>query len=229
MESAKTAAFPMGKTIAHCKDATKTSTIELTMNEDLLDEPMKAQLRLEWERVRKALSQAGDIGPMNLEDWRIVAARDRRAVPPAISVLAVQALIKLEKSGPRGHGIRGGEQTTDATLLEVEKAQSDEVRLQDADHSEVYAAIGYYAGRRLGLSEQSALVLGDSLAYLLTGWGQSHTDDRYTNQLILEFKKSAGTPPEGGFLWSQLHSLTSRKGFRVMAEKAGQIGTALFR
>jgi hypothetical protein len=72
-------------------------------------------------------------------------------------------------------------------------------------------------------------VLGDALAYLLTGWGQSHTDDRYTNQLVLEFKKIAGTPPEGGFLWSQLHSLTSRKGFQVMAEKAGQIGTSLFR
>ena len=199
------------------------------MNEDLLDEPMKAQLRLEWERFRKALTQAGDIGPINLEDWRIMAERDRRGVPPAVSVAAAQALVKLEKSGPRGHGIRGGEQTKDATLLEVEKAQAAEVRLQDADHSEVYAAIGYYASRRLGLSEQSSLVLGDALAYLLTGWGQSHTDDRYTNQLILEFKKSAGTPPEGGFLWSQLHSLTSRKGFKVMAEKAGQIGTALFR
>jgi hypothetical protein len=199
------------------------------MNEDLLNEPMKAQLNLEWERFRKALAQAGDIGPMNLEDWRIMAGRDRRGVPPAVSVVAVQALVKLEKSGPRGHGIRGGEQTTDATLLEVEKAQAAEVRLQDADHSEVYAAIGYYASRRLELSEQSALVFGDALAYLLTGWGQSHTDDRYTNQLILEFKKIAGTPPEGGFLWSQLHSLTSRKGFKVMAEKAGQIGTALFR
>ena len=199
------------------------------MNEDMLDESMKAQLHLEWERFRKALSKAGDIGPMNLEDWRIMPGRDRRAVPPAVSVLAVQALVKLEKSGPRGHGIRGGEQTKDATLFEVEKAQATETRLQDADHSEVYAAIGYYASRRLGLSEQSALVLGDALAYLLTGWGQSHTDDRYTNQLVLEFKKSAGTPPEGGFLWSQLHSLTSRKGFQVMAEKAGQIGTSLFR
>jgi hypothetical protein len=199
------------------------------MNEDLLDEPMKAQLSLEWERFRKALSQAGDIGPINLEDWRIMAGRDRKGVPPAVSVAAVQMLVKLEKSGPRGHGIRGGEQTKDATLLAVEQAHSTEMRLQDADHSEVYAAIGYYASRRLGLSEQSALVLGDALAYLLTGWGQSHTDDRYTNQLILEFKKIAGTPPEGGFLWSQLHSLTSRKGFQVMAEKAGQIGTALFR
>lgn len=199
------------------------------MNEHLLDEPLQAQLGLEWERFRTALSHAGDIGPMNLEDWRVVAGRDRKGLPPAVSVVAVQALVKLEKSGPRGHGIRGGEQTKDATLLEVEKAQAAEIRLQDADHGEVYAAVGYYASRRLGLTEQSAVVLGDALAYLLTGWGQSHTDDRYTNQLLLEFKKSAGTPPEGGFLWSQLHSLTSRKGFKIMAEKAGQIGTALFR
>ena len=199
------------------------------MDEDLLDEPMTAQLGLEWERFRKALSQAGDIGPINLEDWRIVAGRDRRGVPPAVSVAALQMLVKLEKSGPRGHGIRGGEQTKDATLLAVEKAQAAEIRLQDADHSEVYSAIGYYASRRLELSEQSALVFGDALAYLLTGWGQSHTDDRYTNQLILEFKKSAGSPPEGGFVWSQLHSLCSRKGFQIMAEKAGVIGTPLFR
>jgi hypothetical protein len=199
------------------------------MNENLLDERMKAHLGVEWERFRKALAQAGDIGPLNFEDWRITAERDRKGVPPAVSIPAVQAILTLEKSGLRGQAFRGGEQPTDLTLLEVAKAQAGEVRLQDADHSELYAALGYYAARRLGLEERHALVFGDALAYLVTGWGQTHTDGRYTNQLILEFKKVAGSPPEGGFLWAQLHSLVCRKGFQVMAEKSGLIGTALFR
>mgnify|MGYP003298968727 CR=1 FL=1 len=48
------------------------------MNESLLDEPLKAHLSLEWERFRKALAQAGDIGPVNFEDWRIMGERDRK-------------------------------------------------------------------------------------------------------------------------------------------------------
>jgi hypothetical protein len=199
------------------------------MDENLLDERMKAHLGLEWERFKKALAQAGDIGPLNVEDWRITAMRDRKGLPPAVSIPAVQALLMQEKSGLRGQAVRGGEQTKDLTLQQVAKAQEGEVRLQDADHSEVYAALGYYAARRLGLEERHALVFGDALAYLVTGWGQSHTDGHYTNQLILEFKKVAGSPPEGGFLWGQLHSLVCRKGFQVMAEKAGLIGTPLFR
>ena len=199
------------------------------MNENLLDERMRAHLEVEWERFRKALAQAGDIGPLNFEDWRITAERDRKGLPPPVSIPAVRAILELEKSGLRGQAFRGGEQTTDLTLLAVAKAQAGEVRLQDADHSELYAALAYYAGRRLGLEERHALVFGDALAYLVTGWGQGHTDGRYTNQLILEFKKVAGSPPEGGFLWAQLHSLVCRKGFQVMAEKSGLIGTALFR
>ena len=199
------------------------------MNESLLDEPLKAHLSLEWERFRKALAQAGDIGPVNMEDWRIMGERDRKGVPPAVAVPALQAIMTQEKTGLRGQAIRGGEQTKDPTLLQVAKAQATEIRIQDADHSEVYGALAYYAGRRLGLSELPALVFGDALSYLLTGWGQSHTDDRFTNQLILEFKKTAGSAPEGGFLWSQLHSLACRKGFQVMIEKARLIGTPLFR
>ena len=113
--------------------------------------------------------------------------------------------------------------------MQAAQAQATEIRLQDADHSEVYGALGYYAGRRLGLNELPALEFGDALSYLLTGWGQSHTDGRYTNQLILEFKKIAGSPPEGGFVWSQLHSLICRKGFHAMVEKARLIGTPGFR
>ena len=199
------------------------------MNESILDEQLKTHLSLEWERFRKALAQAGDIGPVNFEDWRITRERDRKGVPPAVAVPAVQAIMTQEKSGLRGQAIRGGEQTKDPTLLQAAEAQAVEVRLQDADHSEVYGALAYYAVRRLGLGELQALEFGDALSYLLTGWGQSHTDGHYTNQLILEFKKIAGSPPEGGFVWSQLHSLVCRSGFQVMAEKARQIGTAHFR
>ena len=56
------------------------------MNAALLDEAMTAQLSLEWERFKKALSQAGDIGSLHLDDWRISVERDRRAIPPALSV-----------------------------------------------------------------------------------------------------------------------------------------------
>ena len=210
-------------------DATKPSTIAGYMNENLLDERMKAHLGVEWERFRKALIQAGDIGPSNFEDWRITPERDRKGAPPAVSIPAVKAILTMEKSGLRGQAFRGGEQTKDLTLQQLVKSQEGEVRLQDADHSELYASLGYYAGRRLGLEERHALVFGDALAYLVTGWGQSHTDGRYTNLLILEFKKIAGSAPEGGFLWGQLHSLVCRKGFQVMAEKAGLIGTPLFR
>jgi hypothetical protein len=199
------------------------------MNEGILDEPMRAHLALEWERFRKALGLAGDTGPLNLEDWRIENQRDRKGIPPAVSLVAVQSIMAQEKAGPRGQAFRGGEESRDPTLLQVAKSQAGEMRIQDADHGEVYAAMGYYAGRRLGLNELPVLVFGDALAYLMTGWGQAHTDGRYTNQLILEFKKIAGSPPEGGFLWSHLHSLTCRKGFGVMAEKARLIGTPLFR
>jgi hypothetical protein len=199
------------------------------MNEHLLDDAMRAQLSQEWERLKRALSLAGDIGSLNLEDIRIVAERDRTGIPPAISVLALQGLLKLEKSGLRGQATRGGEETTDRTRMEVAKLQSGELRLQDADHSEVYGALSYYAGRRLDLNELNAIVLGDAMAYLLSGWSQAHTDSRYLDRLVMEFKKTAGSPPEGGFLWSDLHSLASRKGFQVMLDKARQVGTSTFR
>jgi hypothetical protein len=199
------------------------------MNEHLLDDAMRAQLSQEWERLKRALSLAGDIGSLNLEDIRVVAERDRTGIPPAISVLALQGLLKLEKSGLRGQATRGGEETTDRTRMEVAKLQSGELRLQDADHSEVYGALSYYAGRRLDLNELNAIVLGDAMAYLLSGWSQAHTDSRYLDRLVMEFKKTAGSPPEGGFLWSDLHSLASRKGFQVMLDKARQVGTSTFR
>ena len=210
-------------------DATKPSTIAPTMNESILDESMKTHLSLEWERFRKALTQAGDIGPVNWEDWRIMGERDRKGVPPAIALPALRAIMTQEKSGLRGQAIRGGEQTKDPTLLQAAQAQATEIRLQNADHSEVYGALAYYAARRLGLSELPALEFGDAVSYLLTGWGQSHTDGHYTNQLILEFKKIAGSPPEGGFVWTQLHSLICRNGFQAMADKARLIGTPRFR
>src|SRR2546425_1840027 len=78
------------------------------MSGELLDEAMKAQLAVEWERFRKAFSQAGEIGELNLEEWRIVAERDRKGLPPAVSFVAVQRLLTLEKSGLRGQAFRGG-------------------------------------------------------------------------------------------------------------------------
>src|SRR5437660_10811763 len=107
------------------------------MSSGLLDEAMKAQLAVEWERFRKAFSQAGDIGALNLEEWRIVAERDRKGLPPAVSVAAVQGPGTLEKSGLRGQAIRGGEETKDPTTRQAGQAQAHEVRLQAAGHSEV--------------------------------------------------------------------------------------------
>ncbi len=199
------------------------------MSVELLDEAMKAQLALEWERLKKALSQAGDIGDLNLADLRIVANRDRRGLPPAVSVAAVQAAVKLEKSGLRGQAFRSGEETKDPTMRLAAEAQAHEVRIQDADHSEVYAALAYHAGKRLGLNESQAAVFGDAVAYLLTGWMQTHADSSRADRVLYEFKKAAGAPPEGGFLWSDLHSLACRKGFTAMLELTRQMGTALFR
>jgi hypothetical protein len=199
------------------------------MTVELLDEALKAQLALEWDRLRKALSQAGDVGGLNLEELRIVADRERRGLPPAVSVAAVQGALKLEKSGLRGQAFRGGEETKDPTMRLAAEAQAHEVRIQDADHSEVYAALAYHAGKRLGLNESQAAVFGDAVAYLLTGWMQAHGDSSRADRVIYEFKKAAGAPPEGGFLWSDLHSLTCRKGFKAMLELTRQMGTAAFR
>jgi hypothetical protein len=199
------------------------------MNAALRDEAMTAQLSLEWERFKKALSQAGDIGSLNLDEWRISTERDRRAVPPVLSVASVQSLLKLEKSGLRGQAIRAGEETKDPTQRSAAEAQSAEIRIQDADHSEAYAVVAYHGGTRLGLNPLQALVFGDAMAYLLTGWGQTHTDGHYTDRLAMEFKKIAGSAPEGGFLWKDLHSLACRKGFQKMVERARLIGTPLFK
>lgn len=199
------------------------------MSTDLIDAGTTAQLSREWDRFRKALSQAGDIGELNLGEWRILATRDRKGLPPAVSVAALQRLVTLETSGLRGQAIRGGEETKDATMLLAAQARAGEVRLQDADHSEVYAVLAYQAGRRLGLGENQAAVFGDAMAYLLTGWSQAHAEARYLDRVITEFKKAAGSPPEGGFVWSDLHSLMSRKGFQQMVEAARAVGTAIAR
>jgi hypothetical protein len=195
------------------------------MSTDLIDDGMKTQLSREWDRFRKALSQAGDIGGLNLGEWRILATRDRKGLPPAVSVATLQRLITLEKSGQRGQAIRGGEETKDPTMLHAAQARAGELRLQDADHSEAYAVLAYQAGRRLGLSENQAVVFGDAVAYLLTGWSQAHAEARHLDRVMMEFKKEAGSPPEGGFVWSDLHTLMSRKGFKQMVEAARAIGT----
>ncbi|TAL11179.1 MAG: hypothetical protein EPO02_05320 [Nitrospirae bacterium] len=199
------------------------------MSADLLDDAMKAQLAVEWARFRKALAAAGDIGELNLEEWRLVAERDRKGIPPALSVAAVQGLLKLEKSGLRGQVIRTGEETAIPTMKLVAQAQAHEVRIQDADHSEAYAVLAYQAGRRLGLDEAKAVVFGDAAAYLMTNWMQAHVEGSRTDRVIMEFKKTAGAPPEGGFLWSQLLSLSCRNGFKAMVDLVRQMGTPWFR
>ncbi len=199
------------------------------MGAELLDDAVKAQLALEWARFRKALATAGDIGELNLEEWRVVAERDRKGLPPALSVAAVQGLLKLEKSGLRGQAIRGGEETVVPVMKLVAQAQAHEVRLADADHSEAYAVLAYQAGRRLGLDEAKAVVFGDAVAYLMTGWMQVHAEGSRTDRVIMEFKKAAGAPPEGGFLWSQLQSLSCRTGFKAMVEMVRLMGTPAFR
>lgn len=200
------------------------------INTGLLNEAMKAQLAVEWGRVKKALSQGGDIGPLNLDEWRIVAERDRRGLPPALSVVAIQAILKNEKEGLRGQNIRGGEETKDPTNLLAAQSQAREVRLQDADHSELYSVLTFQAGKRLGMNGMQAVVFGDAVAYLLTGWMQAHAAEaRLPDKLIYEFKKAAGSVPEGGFLWTDLHSLMSRNGFKCMVESGRMVGTAMFR
>lgn len=199
------------------------------MSVNLLDDAMKAQLAVEWARFRKALAAAGDIGELSLEEWRVVAERDRKGLPPALSVAAVQGLLTLEKSGLRGQVIRGGEETAIPTMKLVAQAQAHEVRLQDADHSEAYAVMAYQAGRRLGLDAAQAVVFGDALAYLMTGWMQVHAESGKTGRVIMEFQKAAGAPPEGGFLWSHLLSLSCRTGFKAMVDMARLMGTPAFR
>jgi len=196
---------------------------------DLLDDAMKDQLGVEWDRFKKAFAQAGDIGVLKLDELRIVAERDRKGLPPAVSVAAVQGLVNLEKRGSRGQSFRGGEETKDPTQRLAAQARASEVRLHDADHSEVYSVLAYHAGRRLGLNDAQACVLGDAVAYLLTGWGQVRAEARYVDKVIYEFKKVAGSPPEGGFFWSDLHSLMSRNGFKVMVDTVQLVGTAAFR
>jgi hypothetical protein len=195
--------------------------MEAMMGTDLLDEAMKAQLAVEWDRVKKALSQAGDIGALHLDEWQIVTERDRRGLPPALSVAAIQEVLKHEKGGLRGQNIRGGEETANPTNRLAAQIQAGEVRLQNPDHSELYSVLAFQAGKRLGLSETQAAAFGDAVAYMLTGWMQAHAADaRLPDKLVYEFKKVAGGAPEGGFLWSDLHSLMSRKGFKFMVLSA---------
>jgi len=200
------------------------------MGVDLLDEAMKIQLGVEWDRFKKAFAQAGDIGALSLDEWRIVSERDRKGLPPAVSVAALQGVLKFEKGGLRGQSFRGGEETKDPTQRLAALAQAGEVRFQDADHSELYSALAFLAGKRLGLNDTQAAVFGDAVAYLLTGWMQAHAvDARYPDKVIYEFKKTAGSAPEGGFLWSDLHSLLNRKGFKAMVDAVRLIGTGAFR
>src|SRR2546426_11387101 len=110
-------------------------------------------------------------------------------------------------------------------MRQAAQAQAHEVRIQDADHSEVYAAMAYYAGRRLGLTEGRAAVLGDATAYLMTGWMQAHSDGSRADRGIMEVKKTAGAPPEGGFFWRNPHSLARRRGFKAMVEIVRPMGT----
>src|SRR2546425_13348042 len=121
------------------------------MSGALLDEAMKAQLAVEWERFKKAFSQAGEIGELNLEEWRIVAERDRKGLPPPVSFVAVQRLLTLEKSGLRGQAFRGGGGTKDPTLRQAAPAQAAEGWGPGAGHRERYSAVGEYGGRRVGL------------------------------------------------------------------------------
>src|SRR3989454_8260488 len=172
------------------------------MSVELLDEAMKAQLALEWDRLRKALSQAGDTGDLNLEEVRVVADRDRRGLPPAVSVAAVQGALKLEKSSLRVQAFRSGEETKDPTMRLVAKAQAHEIRIQDVDHSEVYAALAYHVGKRLGLNESQAAVFGDAVAYLLTGWMQAHGDSNRADRAIYEVKTAAARSPACAILRS---------------------------
>lgn len=200
------------------------------MSTSLLDDAMRAQLSVEWDRFKKTFAQAGDIGALDLDEWRIVAERDRKGLPPALSVASLQSVVKLEQSGLRGQAIRLGEETWDPTLRLAAQAQAGEVRLQDADHSELYSVLVFHAGKRLGLIDAQAVVLGDAVAYLLTGWMQAHVAEaRYPDKLVYEFKKTSGSAPDGGFLWSQLYSLLNRKGFKVMVDTARLLGTAAFR
>src|SRR3989454_11700409 len=110
------------------------------MSVELLDEAMKAQLALEWDRVRKALSQAGDIGDLNLEELRVVADRDRRGLPPAVSVVAVQGTLKLEKSSLRVQAFRGGGENKDPPTPLAAQAPAPEIRSPGAEHRAAEAA-----------------------------------------------------------------------------------------
>src|SRR2546422_8190446 len=110
------------------------------MSGALLDEAMKAQLAVEWERFRKAFSQAGEIGELNLEEWRIVAERDRKGLPPPVSFVAVQRRLTLEKSGLRGQAFRGGEGSKGPTTRQAAQTPGRQDSVPDAEHREHFSA-----------------------------------------------------------------------------------------
>src|SRR3989442_3133873 len=132
------AAWPDSNTL-HSRDKARYNP--RAMSGALLDEAMKAQLAVEWERFRKAFSQAGEIGELNLEEWRIVAERDRKGLPTAVSFVAVQRPLTLEKAGLRGQAFRGGGGTKDPTMRQGAPTQAHEDPIQDAGYSEVDAGL----------------------------------------------------------------------------------------
>src|SRR2546422_5156530 len=112
------------------------------MSGALLDEAMKAQLAVEWERFRKAFSQAGEIGELNLEEWRIVAERDRKGLPPAVSFVAVQRLLPLGKSGLRGQAFPGGGGAQEPPMRQAAPGQGHGSWVPGAGHNEGVSAQG---------------------------------------------------------------------------------------
>src|SRR3989442_6612044 len=135
--SALPATWPDSNTL-HSRDKARYNP--RAMSGALLDEAMKAQLAVEWQRFRKAFSQAGEIGELNLEEWRIVAERDRKGLPPPVSFVAGQRLLTLEKSGLRGQAFRGGGGSKESPMRQGAQARAQEVSIPDPGHTEDYSA-----------------------------------------------------------------------------------------
>src|SRR2546428_11243081 len=105
------------------------------MSGALLDEAMKAQLAVEWERFKKAFSQAGEIGELNLEEWRIVAERDRKGLPPAVSFVAGQRGPPPGEIGLRGQAFPGGGGNKEPTTRPAAPGQGPEGCGPGTEHS----------------------------------------------------------------------------------------------
>lgn len=110
-----------------------------------------------WEKLREFCSLAGDIGPYPAD------------------------LIRVDEAGYYNVSDQGIESVTiaEATFAEAEAAwklfqRGERHALHCTPLSFALQYLGYLAGRRLGLDSTAALLFGDWLAQVISGWYHNH-------------------------------------------------------